>query len=50
MRVGHDALGKPHFEYSPGLADYMAERGLSAHLSLSDEADYVVAFAVIEKP
>lgn len=50
MRVGHDALGKPHFEYSPGLADYMAERGLSAHLSLSDEADYVVAFAVIERP
>ncbi|MCK6392928.1 MAG: holo-ACP synthase [Gemmatimonadaceae bacterium] len=49
LRVGHDALGKPHFEYSPSLADYMAERGLSAHLSLSDEAEYVVAFAVIER-
>lgn len=50
LRVSHDALGKPYFEYSPGLADYMAERGLTAHLSLSDEADYVVAFAVIERP
>ncbi|WP_079435584.1 holo-ACP synthase [Zoogloea sp. LCSB751] len=48
--VGHDALGKPVFEYSPALADYLRERGLVAHLSLSDETDYVVAFAVIEKP
>lgn len=49
VRVGHDALGKPLFEYSPALADYMQARGLNAHLSLSDEVDYVVAFAVIEK-
>ena len=48
--VGHDALGKPVFEYSPALAAYLQERGLVAHLSLSDETDYVVAFAVIEKP
>ncbi len=50
VRVGHDALGKPLFEYSPALADHMRERGLTAHLSLSDEAEYVVAFAGIEKP
>ena len=50
VRVGHDALGKPLFEYSPALADHLRERGLTAHLSLSDEAEYVVAFAVIEKP
>ena len=49
VRVGHDALGKPLFEYSPALADYMRARGLNAHLGLSDEVDYVVAFAVIEK-
>lgn len=48
--VGHDALGKPVFEYTSALADYLRERGLVAHLSLSDETDYVVAFAVIEKP
>lgn len=50
VRVAHDALGKPLFEFSPSLAAYLDERGLVAHLSLSDEADYVVAFAVIEKP
>jgi holo-[acyl-carrier protein] synthase len=50
VRVTHDALGKPLFELAPPLAAYMQERGLIAHLSLSDETDYVVAFAVIEKP
>lgn len=49
VRVGHDALGKPLFEFSAALADHMREQGLAAHLSLSDEAEYVVAFAVIEK-
>lgn len=47
--VEHDPLGKPLFAYAPTLAAYLAERGLAAHLSLSDETDYVVAFAVIEK-
>jgi holo-[acyl-carrier protein] synthase len=50
VRVAHDALGKPLFELAPALVAYMQERGLVAHLSLSDETDYVVAFAVIEKP
>ena len=50
VRVGHDALGKPLFEFSPALAEHMRQHGLHAHLSLSDETDYVVAFAVIEKP
>ena len=50
VRVGHDALGKPLFKFAPALAEHMRERGLHAHLSLSDETDYVVAFAVIEKP
>ncbi|AYH44713.1 holo-ACP synthase [Azoarcus sp. DN11] len=50
VRVGHDELGKPVYLFDDGLAAYMRERGLTAHLSLSDEADYVVAFALIEKP
>lgn len=50
VRVGHDELGKPVYVFDDGLAAYMRERGLNAHLSLSDEADYVVAFALIEKP
>ena len=49
VRVGHDAAGKPDFEYDEALTAYLAERGLGAHLSLSDEDDYVIAFAVIDR-
>jgi holo-[acyl-carrier protein] synthase len=49
VAVAHDALGKPSYHYCAELAEHMRVGGLSAHLSLSDEADYVVAFAVIEK-
>jgi holo-[acyl-carrier protein] synthase len=49
VAVAHNALGKPAFCYDDRLAAHMAERGLSAHLSLSDEQDYVVAFALMEQ-
>jgi holo-[acyl-carrier protein] synthase len=49
VRITHDALGKPLFDFAPALLSHMQERGLVAHLSLSDEVDYVVAFALIEK-
>ena len=48
VMVGHDAAGRPVYRYDARLADHMAGRGLSAHLSLSDEQEYVVAFALIE--
>lgn len=48
LAVGHDALGKPVLEYAPELAAHLAEKGLEGHLSLSDEADYVIAFVVLE--
>lgn len=50
IAVEHDELGKPSFSYSPALAAHFAERGLAAHLSISDEQDYVVAFVILEKP
>ncbi len=50
IAVGHDELGKPSFSYSPKLAAHFAERGLTAHLSISDEQDYAVAFVILEKP
>jgi holo-[acyl-carrier protein] synthase len=50
IAVDHDALGKPFFSYSPRLAAHLAERGLAAHLSISDEQDYAVAFVILEKP
>ena len=48
VAVTHDSFGKPMFDYAPELASYLAERGLRAHLSISDEAEYAVAFVVIE--
>ncbi|MFT3960184.1 holo-ACP synthase [Propionivibrio sp.] len=48
IAVTHDELGKPAFGYAPPLARYLAERGLSVHLSISDEAAYAVAFVVLE--
>ncbi|MDR2787330.1 MAG: holo-ACP synthase [Candidatus Accumulibacter sp.] len=48
IAVTHDDLGKPAFAYAPPLARYLAERGLTAHLSISDEADYALAFVVLE--
>ena len=46
--VAHDELGKPAFAYAPELADYLAKRGLTAHLSISDEQDFALAFVVLE--
>ena len=48
IAVVHDELGKPAFAYAPALAAYLAERGLVAHLSISDEKDYALAFVVME--
>lgn len=49
IAVAHDALGKPVFVFGAGLGQWIAERGLVVHLSLSDEADQALAFVVVEK-
>lgn len=49
IAVEHDKLGKPSFSYSSGLAAHFAGCGLAAHLSISDEHDYAVAFVILEK-
>ncbi len=48
IAVVHDALGKPMFDCAPPLAAYLTERRLCAHLSISDERDFAVAFVVVE--
>lgn len=48
MAVTHDALGKPIFAFSGELAALIAERGLRAHLSISDESAYAVAYVILE--
>lgn len=49
IAVIHDELGRPLFSYSGELAALMNTRGLSAHLSISDEHDYAVAFVILEQ-
>lgn len=49
IAVTHDELGKPSFGYGPALAAHFAAHRLAAHLSISDEQDYAVAFVVLEK-
>ena len=48
IAVIHDALGKPAFSYARELAQYLDERELVAHLSISDEKDFALAFVVME--
>jgi holo-[acyl-carrier protein] synthase len=41
--------GKPEIRLHGELARWCAERGLTAHVSVSDEADYASSFVVVEK-
>jgi holo-[acyl-carrier protein] synthase len=47
--ITHDSLGRPAFEYAAPLAAYLAQRGLVAHVSISDERDFAVAFVIMEQ-
>lgn len=49
IAVGHDELGKPIFEFCGQLAEMVKNQGLTAHLSLSDESDYAIAYVILER-
>ena len=40
--------GKPEIRLHGALAEWCAVRGLSAHVSVSDESDYATSFVVVE--
>ena len=40
--------GQPHIRLHGALADWFAQRRLVAHVSVSDESEYAVAFVVVE--
>ena len=45
-----DAIGKPYFKPSKKLIKTMDDLGISkSHVSLADEKNYAIAFAVLEK-
>ena len=49
ISIVHDELGKPAFSFGPELAKIFSERGLRAHLSISDEREFAIAFVVLEQ-
>ncbi|MBV8635156.1 MAG: holo-ACP synthase [Burkholderiaceae bacterium] len=49
LQVLNDELGKPVAVFSGELQTYLEANQLQAHISLSDEADYVVAFVTLSK-
>lgn len=48
--VRNDGLGRPHLEFSGNTKTEIERQGvLDAHLSLSDEREYALAFVVLER-
>lgn len=47
IAVDHDPLGKPQFVFAPALQEQLDALHLRAHLSISDEADYAIAFVML---
>jgi holo-[acyl-carrier protein] synthase len=49
MQTLNAASGKPVVVTSGALQTYMKQHGLSAQVTITDEADYAVAFVIVEK-
>ncbi|MBK9135531.1 MAG: holo-ACP synthase [Betaproteobacteria bacterium] len=45
----NEPSGKPVIHLSGALAEWFAARSLVAHVSVTDESDYVAAFVVVER-
>lgn len=49
IQVANDSLGKPSLVFSAQAKEKLQVRGIgAAHLSLSDEQDYAIAFVTLE--
>ncbi|MGE5622508.1 MAG: holo-ACP synthase [Bacillota bacterium] len=49
MQTLNAASGKPVAVASGALKEFMEQNGLTAQISITDEADYAVAFVIVEK-
>lgn len=49
VQVIHDEAGKPEFLLDAEADVLLAGKGCVAHLSISDEQDYALAFVVVEQ-
>ena len=43
------ASGKPEIVLHGALKDWVTEKGLTAHITVTDESDYAASFCVVEK-
>lgn len=50
IAICHNELGKPSFAFCAELAPYMQQLGGIAHLSISDEAEFAIAYVILETP
>lgn len=48
LQTLNEASGKPVIKASGELADWLAARGITARVTVSDERDYAVAFVIAE--
>lgn len=46
----NERSGKPFIRLHGALAEWFAARGLTAHVTVTDETDYVATFVVVETP
>lgn len=49
IAISHNELGKPILDFCGQLAELIKNQGLTAHLSISDEADYAIAYVILER-
>ncbi len=49
IEIIHDAAGRPGFSLTEEADHLVSGRACVAHLSISDEEDYALAFVVVEK-
>ena len=49
MQTLNAPSGKPIVETTGTLKEFMEQNGLTAQVSITDEADYAVAFVIVEK-
>jgi holo-[acyl-carrier protein] synthase len=47
--IGLLPSGQPTIVLHGGLKDWFAEKGLTAHITVTDESDYAASFCVVEK-
>ena len=47
--VSKMASGKPEIVLHGGLKDWFTEKGLTAHITVTDESDYAASFCVVEE-